>query len=192
MRAAANTAKRPLAIAASVTTNPADIAAASLVGPIDTPGTMVGSMEMLPPTLEDIVGAPVESNIVGVSVRSSRRDPMVGAEVCSKDTVGDTENRPPLDPTVGEKVNMSRGEAVGASVKVSLTMMHGDSTPASQLTPDAMIVPKQQSEAPLVPSMVPQPTPPHWPLQASAQQIAPSSLRTPARPFEQVDGTTSG
>lgn len=80
---------------------------------------------------------------------------------------------------------------MGASVEVPLSMMQGDSALSSQLTPDIRIVPEQQSVAPSVPSIEPQPTPPHWPLHASAQQTVPSELSTPARPLEQLEETTS-
>lgn len=71
-------------------------------------------------------------------------------------------------------------------------MIQGASTPSSQLTPDSRMLSPQQSEPPLVPVIEPQPTPAHWPLHASAQQMVPSLFSTPARPLEQVDGSTSG
>ena len=124
-----------------------------------TPGNIVASMLLLL-TVAAIVGAPV-GNAVGDSLSSIWRDPTLGAGVWPGNTVGATESWNSGDPVVGSKTIMSTGESVGTSVEMSLTMMQGDSTPVSQMTPDARIAPEQQSKAPLVPAIVPQPTPPH-------------------------------
>ena len=68
-------------------------------------------------------------------------------------------------------------------------MMQGASTPPPQLTPEARMVAEQQSVAPLVKGIPPQPTPPQTPSQASAQHTVPSW--TPASPLGQVDAVTS-
>lgn len=125
---------------------------------------------------------------MGAAVKPMPRLPAVRVAVC------------PL--TVGEIVKeISWGAAVGAGVaaaatrrevaaaatrgKVPGTITQGA---APQGTLATRMVAEQQSAAPLVPGMEPQPVPPHVP-QASAQQMTP--LACPTTPLGHVDGSTS-
>lgn len=211
MRAAANTANRPPIIAAVVTTPPADNDAAP--EPSRTDGGSVTPGGRVAPGGKRVGAAD------GPPVKEKSLDPAVGPEVAMSSTeVGAAVGTPVLevgeavwavgvgamvkaksrDPAVGAMVApgargatvapgaMVRG-ATGEGVKVPLTITHGAAP--SHGTPVAAIVAEQQSEAPLVPAIAPQPTPPHTPLQASAQQMLPSA--TPGSPLGQVEGVTS-
>lgn len=65
-------------------------------------------------------------------------------------------------------------------------MMHGAAR--SHGMPETAIVAEQQSSDPLVPGIAPQPTPLHWPLHSSAQQMFPSA--TLGIPLGQIEGAT--
>lgn len=170
----------PPTIAANVTTLPADTdAEPDVVGAMVEPGAIAGARVRSSP-LEPADGAALavmpEGAALGTEVRSRSLEPEVGAMV----------NAMSREPAEGAGVTAPAAD--GAGVKVPSAITHGAAS--VQVTFEARMFAEQQSDAPAVPAMLPQPVPPHTPLQASAQQtLVPS--KTPSRPLGQVEGVTS-
>lgn len=202
----------PPAIAATVTTLPADRAAEPAVAaPGDAVlGAMVSpravgvavprsrSLEpavgaMLSRSLEPAAGAelmPASSTEVGAEVgtpvpKSRSLEPAVGVAVCDVGVGAMVTVSPGARGAI--VVEATVGTTAGEGVNVPSTITQGAVSTQAMLA--ARMVAEQQSSAPLVPAMSPQPTPPQTPLHSSAQQTDPEE--TPGSPLAQVEAVTS-
>lgn len=204
----------PPAIAATVTTLPADrdaepaVAApgGAVLGAMVSPravGPLVPRSRSLEPavgamlprsrSLEPAVGAaltPASSTEVGAGVgtpvpKSRSLEPAVGVAVCEVGVGAMVTVSPGARGAI--VVAATVGTTAGAGVYVPSTITQGAVSTQAMLL--ARMVAEQQSSAPAVPAMFPQPTPPQTPLHASAQQTDPSE--TPGSPLAQVEAVTS-